>query len=1337
MLSETARFGLGTTAVTNVLAERRGRRVGLITTKGFEDEVPLNKGRHINVDGWLRYPPQLVARRCIIGVSERVDREGRVLEPLDIDEVAAAARRLVEREDVEALAVSFLWSFKHPAHEEAAVAEIREQYPALPVISAVALSPSIREFERTTFALFNAYVGDACRGVESLAEDLVKQGLRVPLLLVHSAGGAITVPEARRVPIGLAFSGPAAGVAAAVVVGEATSAPDVITCDMGGTSTDISVIRRGQATRRTRGELFGTWTALPFVDIQSIGAGGGSIGWVDARGMLRVGPHSAGSRPGPASYGQGGTEPTVTDALTVLGYIDPAYFLGGAMTLDLDAAWASCAAVGERLGLGARDVAWGIRELALEGMVRAVRSFLNARGLDSSSLPILSYGGCGSLFAADLARAVGSGQVIVPRLASVLSAFGAATTDIRRARVQSVMASLPVEAATVQALADKLAAEVLDDLVSEGARTDAVAVHFEVDLRFKRQIGELTIPLPVPISEAGMEGLIAEFQEDYVRRYGRGSILLGVPIEMVTVRAVGTAQTPRAVLVGEPGTPRAGTPTARLEARPVALERDPAPSRRRHYLLRNRPPHGRRDGRPRHRGRTGYDDLGPRGRPGQSRSRRHLPDGPGLVNRLDPIRLEVFRSRLAAIAEEAGDSIERTAISPIVTESKDYSATILDAAGNLIVGGGAITFHWVAATRSVRATLERYAHTIVAGDVFLTNDPYNGGGLHANDVFVLRPVFWSEKLVAWVATSSHLMDVGGMVMGSFAPAATDCYQEGLRIPPAHLLHAGEEVREIWDIFRTNIRLAELNEMDLRALIAGSYVAEQKLIELIDSIEYDFYDAAITAIRDLSETQMRARIAEIGDGVYRVVNWTEWNDELYRVPCTLTISGDSLVFDFEGASPQAPHYFNSQPYIIKSSAMSQLAPLLVPDLPYSEGLLAPIEVRCPEGTIVHATPPAPINAGHYQVSITATEAMLHCLKLALWASSPAPDAAKYVMAREAFVAAAMNGWSGIGLNGRPDTWIFLDCILGGASGSNFGDGQDVTNANVGPPGIEIAEVEILESSYPILIRERGVNRGVNGAGRHRSGGGRVLRFEPYGTDHLDGQLMGTRRYFVCEGVAGGAAGSPAGFFVRHEDGSVEPVPMVLGGLELRAGEQFEVRCASGGGFGDPLDRDPHAVATDVAEAAISVSDAAEVYGVVLIDGRPDLRKTDQRRAKCRQDRLEHAQAPRRVPRPPRSKERGGNGPVPDGSDEAPMHPGIIRRGRFAMAEESGAVLAESPDHWTDGCPTLEVRRPGPAGTDLLVRSYIDPISAAILYTEVCPDNEPRTFEISPGHWVNAS
>ena len=322
VLPVVRRFGLGTTAVTNVLASRAGRRVGLITTKGFEELVPMARGRKIHdEDGWLTTPAEIVSRHRIVGVTERVDRDGGVVTPLDVEDVVKAAAELIEDKQADTLAVSFLWSFRNPIHEEKAVAILKERYPDVAVVSGAALHPAVREYERTTFALLNAYVTGAFAGIEQLCTDLEQRGLVVPLLLVHSAGGSISVNEARRVPVGLAESGPAAGVAASAQVANAEGIPDVITCDMGGTSFDVSVISGGEPIRRTRGELMGVWTALSLVDVESIGAGGGSIGWADARGMLRVGPRSAGSVPGPACYGWGGVDPTVTDALLVLGYL--------------------------------------------------------------------------------------------------------------------------------------------------------------------------------------------------------------------------------------------------------------------------------------------------------------------------------------------------------------------------------------------------------------------------------------------------------------------------------------------------------------------------------------------------------------------------------------------------------------------------------------------------------------------------------------------------------------------------------------------------------------------------------------------------------------------------------------------------------------------------------------------------------------------------------------------------------------------------------------------------------------------------------------------------------
>ncbi len=576
LLPRVRRFGLGTTAVTNVLATRSGPQIGLVTTRGFEDMVPLSKGRSVLDDGWVVNPEPIVSRHLIVGLDERIDHDGRVLRPLNPEDAAAAARYLVESEHVEAIAVSFLWSFKNPRHEEMAVAAIRQAIPDLAVFSGAAVNPVMREFERTTFALLNAYVGGAYAGIDALGDELQRLGLKVPLLLVHSGGGSITAAEARRIPLGLAASGPAAGVAASVTLVESSGLENAITCDMGGTSFDVSVISHGEPSRRARGELAGIWTAMPQIDVQSMSAGGGSVGWVDARGMLRVGPRSVGADPGPACYGQGGTEPAVTDALVVLGYIDPTLFLGGDMALHVDAAYTACESVGQRLGLTTKEVAWGIREIALDGMIKAVRSMLNARGLDPREQAIVSFGGCGSLFTPEIARAIGAESVLVPELASVLSAFGAATADIRRDRVHSLGVTMPVDVETLRMLAEKLQSEVLEDLTADGVAKQDQSVHFEVDVRFKRQISELSIPLPPgPIDGSALDALTERFRAEYARRYGQSSIVMGAPLELVNLRAVGIGQTIRASLdsVRREAVPE-GTPGPSVGSRRVQIGRD-------------------------------------------------------------------------------------------------------------------------------------------------------------------------------------------------------------------------------------------------------------------------------------------------------------------------------------------------------------------------------------------------------------------------------------------------------------------------------------------------------------------------------------------------------------------------------------------------------------------------------------------------------------------------------------------------------------------------------------------------------------------------------------------
>jgi N-methylhydantoinase A len=322
----------------------------------------------------------------------------------------------------------------------------------------------------------------------------------------------------------------------------------------------------------------GMWTALRQVDVESIGAGGGSIGWIDARGLLRVGPQSAGSIPGPACYGRGGTRATVTDALVVLGYIDPDRFLGGDFKLDAAAARTACAALGEQLGMDVETTAWGIRRLALAGMVKATRGRTGMLGLDLREQSFISFGGSGSLFTPDLALAVGAKKVLVPELASVLSAFGAATTDIRRERIHSMVALFPVDPAVVASVSADLSRSVLDDLAADGVSAADRSVYFEADLRFSKQISEIAMPLPAGGFNAdAVDALLAAFRSEYARRYGHGALALGAPIELATIRAVGIGRTTQAVLsptnedVVAPGT---SAPIARR--RSVRLERGAA-----------------------------------------------------------------------------------------------------------------------------------------------------------------------------------------------------------------------------------------------------------------------------------------------------------------------------------------------------------------------------------------------------------------------------------------------------------------------------------------------------------------------------------------------------------------------------------------------------------------------------------------------------------------------------------------------------------------------------------------------------------------------------------------
>ncbi|HUD92949.1 hydantoinase/oxoprolinase family protein [Sphingobium sp.] len=570
LLGDTERFGLGTTAVTNVLATKRGHRVGLLTTAGFENELHTARNKRVSEDGWLTKPWNPVERTWIRGIDERIDRDGKILKPLDADEIRKVVSDLTVDEGVNAFAISFLWSFKNPEHERLAADIVRAERPDLPVFLGSELHPLMREYERTTLAVLNAFTATALDGVEDLETQLRDLGLKAPVLLLHSGGGAISVKEARATPIALASSGPAAGAVAAAEAAVTAGMPDVLCCDMGGTSVDVAVVRNGVPERRQRAEIEGIATAQSAVDVESIGSGGGSIAWIDSRGLLRVGPQSARATPGPVCYGRGGTEPTVTDAMVLLGYIDPASFMGGRMTLDVEAAREACARLGSSLGMNAIEVAYGIREIALAEMGKALRARIASGGIDIRKFGVVAFGGSGSLFATAIAQDLGAPVVLTPTSASVLSAYGAATADIRRERMQSIDKLLPLNDDSAIGTLQKLLSQVDAELEAQGVSQQDRSFICEADMRFYRQKSELTIA--VESSDLNTDRLIVKFREIYTEKYGANSLTANTPIELSTLRVIGIGRTIRASL---PSTgPAADTAfIAPTRERPVWVER--------------------------------------------------------------------------------------------------------------------------------------------------------------------------------------------------------------------------------------------------------------------------------------------------------------------------------------------------------------------------------------------------------------------------------------------------------------------------------------------------------------------------------------------------------------------------------------------------------------------------------------------------------------------------------------------------------------------------------------------------------------------------------------------
>lgn len=576
--ADIAEVAHGTTVATNAIIERKGVRVALVTTEGFRDVLEIARYRAPRLyDVFFRKPEPLVERRLRFQVPERIAASGEVVRPLDCDAVLAVAEKCVAAE-VDAVAICFINAYANGAHEEEAAALFRQRYPELPVTVSSELVPQIQEYERTSTTVVNSYIRPVIERYARRLDDRLKTiGITVPLNIMQSNGGVLPGELAARKPIFIIESGPAAGVVGAKRLGDRIGLGDAIVFDMGGTTAKAAIIVGGDYGMAPETEV-GGGAALghrmirgggyvvqaPTIDIAEVGAGGGSIAWIDAGGGIQVGPHSAGAAPGPVCYGRGGTEPTVTDANLLLGYLNPDVLVGGDLTLDRDAAEEAVAAIGRKLGQDATAAAYGIHLIANARMMRALSAVSSERGLDPAGFGIFAFGGNGGVHVCGLATALGIERVVVPPAAGLFSALGLIFADVEHQCIRAYYR--PIDSLdmsdlnrTFGALRDEAAALLTADGYSD-ARQELT---YSAEVKYIGQNTALAVPVRgLPIDHADLSDISESFSLAHQNVFGYRSD--EERLQLAALKAVGRGvpdapRLPDAIKLGDGFRPKGGS----------------------------------------------------------------------------------------------------------------------------------------------------------------------------------------------------------------------------------------------------------------------------------------------------------------------------------------------------------------------------------------------------------------------------------------------------------------------------------------------------------------------------------------------------------------------------------------------------------------------------------------------------------------------------------------------------------------------------------------------------------------------------------------------------------
>jgi len=1137
---------LGTTRGTNALLQRTGPRggVALFITEGFADLLAIGTQQRPDLFALDIRKQRQLHEHCV-EVHERLNADGTVLKPLEIDAVRDAARALAAR-GVRSAAVALLHSDVNPAHEHAVRAALLEA-GLTHVSCSCELAPFIKILPRAQTAVVNAFLAPVME--EYLGRIAASLGTRGSSLLVMSSSGGLLTASSFRPKDGL-LSGPAGGVIGAAAAARRGGLARVITLDMGGTSADASRIDGRELDYVFEHAVGDARIAAPALLIETVAAGGGSICSVDpASGALCVGPRSAGAEPGPACYGRGGPL-TITDCNLLLGRLDASRF---AIPVDQSAAERAAEDVlrrFERAGGRAGNIfalLEGFLALANQRMAEAIRRISVREGYDPAEYALLAFGGAGPQHACAVARELGMQSIIIPADASLLSAAGLAAADIERIAERQLLRPLRHDAADVLAVLGELEEEAITMVLREaGEHARPVIRRRILQLRLEGQDS------PLSVEWNGDEAIAALFAQRYRAVFAHNPPD-GRAIEIVSARVIAACETPESARPDREATGAAAHPrTVRnvwLDGRPIeagvyersslapgALLHGPALVTEAHTTALVEDHWTARVDR------AGALILEQRA----TRAKIASPRGAGTSAAGD----ELFAGRLTAIARDMGEQLRRTAISVNVKERLDFSCALLDAHGRLLVNAPHIPVHLGALGMCVR----RVAETIelAPGDVAATNHPAFGGS-HLPDITVITPVHDADgTLLGYAANRAHHAEIGGTAPGSMPPDARSLAEEGVVIPPVHLLRRDgahwDAMERLFTAPPYPSRLPRENLADLRAQVAANQRGAELLLLLARDTGSEPLATRMRFLSRRAERLAREALGRSPDGIHACM---ETLDDGSEIAVRIEKRGQSARIDFSGTSGVHPGNLNATPGIVTSAVVYVLRLLIgarVPEaadeaIPLNEGLLAPVELVIPPGMLnppMDADPtrcPA-VAGGNVETSQRIVDALLRALGLC----------------------AASQGTMNNVLFGN-ERFGYYETVCGGAGAGPGFAGADAVHTHM--TNTRITDPEVLERRYPVRLERFAVRRGSGGAGRFRGGDGTVREITFLEPAMLS--LLTQRRARGAPGMEGGEAGAPGQQRILRADGRSEALGSV-DGRRVSPGDRLVLQTPGGGGWG---------------------------------------------------------------------------------------------------------------------------------------------------------------------------